>query len=727
MTKYCVFDLETSVSKSVHGPDAKDPTNRFYTTIFGTSINDIHVIHQEEALSRRLSHKFLEVLSTCDVLVGHNIKFDLNYIWKENPEFHEFISRGGQIYDTQLAEYLMSGQRHQFASLAELQKIYLGVKVKKDRISKLFKKGIGADVIIKNKDRCPRIFALFHQYAVDDGKTTLQVFAKQVVRAKDKNMLKIIKLYNKYLLTLCMVENNGMHIDLKKCQETMQEFSMKYVTHLNKAVAVCEHLWPKELHKFNPNSNKDASAMLFGATLKVPEKVQDGLYKNGNPKFKTVDKEVYVQGFGLNPIFYSEATKNDGVYKKDKDVIDLILSKTKDPMVKAYCIEMRQAAKYKHMNSTYLTGFMNMSVDGVLYPNLNNTATITSRLSSSRPNTQNVPKRDKEMHSAIMGLITAPRHWKAVQIDFSMLEIYIEAYLSRDPQLIEDLLSGIDFHVLRLSYIEDKSYEELFDLCKVQKLPEWSTKRDQAKTLSYQKAYGAFIDTISESSGIPRDKVQEVFDKEDIRYPLAKDYNDGVEAEANKNQTVSLLKNMSRTARLRVKHHCGYELLPIKDKLTNTYYYDKDEPRHLGWYTSPTGKRYTFEEQCTKSKNGQFFRRFERTKITNYSKQGSAGDVQAITSVGMYDLLFENQEYIKLVNEIHDSKWFYIKESHLDLLIPQLCTIMCRVNDLFKQHLDIEIPFDFKVDVEVGDNFGDMGPYEQHKRVTDTSTTNNGE
>lgn len=723
MTNYCVYDLETSVGKSPHGPDAKDPSNRFYTTIFGTSINDIRVVHQEEAPNRRLPQEFLDVLKTTDVLIGHNIKFDINYIWKENPEFHDFIARGGQIWDTQLAEYLMSGQRHQFASLGELQKIYLGVKIKKDKISKLFKKGVGADAIIKNKDRCQRVFSLFHQYAIDDGKTTLQVFAKQVAAAKSKDMLKIIKMYNKYLLCLCMIENNGMHIDLVRCQKTMQDFSLRYVSHLNKAVSVCEHLWPKELHKFNPNSNKDASAMLFGATLTYKVKEPDGEYKNGNPKFKTVDKEVYVKGFGLNPVYYSQATKNDGVYKKDKDVIDLILEHTKDPMVKEYCLEMRQASKYKHMNSTYLTAFMNMSIDGVLYPNLNNTATITSRLSSSRPNTQNVPKRDKEMHSAIMGLISAPRHWKAVQVDFSMLEIYIEAYLSRDPQLIEDLLSGIDFHVLRLSYIEPKTYDELFDLCKVKKIPEWSLKRDQAKTLSYQKAYGAFIDTISESSGIPKDKVQEVFDKEDIRYPMAKEYNDKVEEEANKNQTISLLKHMSRTSGMRIKHHCGYEILPIKDKATNTYYFDRDEPRHLGWYKSPTGKRYTFEEQCTKSKNGQLYRRFERTKITNYSKQGTAGDVQAITSVGMYNLLWENREHIKLVNEIHDSKWFYIKESHLNLLIPQICTIMCRVSELFEKHLGISIPFDFKVDVEVGDNFGEMESYDKYCEARRVSST----
>ena len=711
MTKYCVYDLETTVKLDGHESDAKDPSNFFATVIWGMSTLDIKMVHNANPSNRVLPTIVSSDMFSCDVIVGHNIKFDINYIWKENPQFHRWVEGGGQIADTQLIEYLITGQRHQFASLAELQHKYLGIKIKKDRISKLYKKGIGADVIIKRRKTLPRLFKLYEQYCIDDGKTTLQIFAKQLAIVKEKGMLNIVKLYNRYLLCLCMMENNGMHIDLDKCQKTMQEFSLKYVTHLNNAVTVCDKLWPKELHKFNPNSNKDASAMLFGATLSYPVKQQIGVFKNGNPQYKTVQQEIYVKGFGLNPVYYSELTKNQGVYKKDKDVIDLILEHTKDDIVRTYCLEMREAAKYKHMTSTYLQGFMNMSLNGVLYPNLNNTATITSRLSSNKPNCQNIPKRDPEMHKAIMGLIIAPPRWKAVSIDFSMLEIYIEAYLSKDPTLIEDLLRGIDFHVLRLSYIENKSYSELFKLCKIDKIKEWVKRRDQAKTLSYQKAYGAFIDTISDSSGIPRDLVEIIFQKEDERYPLCKDYNDMVEESVNKNQTVSLLKNMPKYKWGSCKHHSGYELLPIKDKATDSYYYDQDEPRHLGWYVSPTGKRYTFEEYCTKSKNGQFYRRFEKTKISNYSKQGTASDIQGITSVGMYNLLNNNKDKIKLINEVHDSKWFYIREDSLDLLIPQLCTIMCNVNKLFKEHLDIGMPFDFKVDVEIGDNFGEMVPY----------------
>ncbi len=714
MTRFCVWDIETSINSAAHGPDAKDSCNDFYTIIYGTDTNDIKVVHKEMGFNRMIPKDIIDIMMSSDVIIGHNIKFDLNYIWKSCPELHTWIENGGQIFDTQYAEYLMSGQRHQFPSLAELQRNYLGHKIKKDRISSLFKKNIGADKIILARERCPRLFRLYEQYCKDDGATTLAIFAKQVARAQSLNMMKIIKLYQRYLLSIVSIENNGMHIDLDKCQKTQQLFGLKYIEHLEKAINACKHLWPNELHQFNPNSNKDASAMLFGGTLSYTVKEQqEESYKNGNPKFKNVVKDIYVPGFGLNPDTYSEMSKNDGVYKKDRDVIDLITLECKDPVILEYCTNMRLSAKYKHMTSTYLNAFANMSINGVLYPNLNNTSTITSRLSSSKPNVQNVPKRDKEMQKYVMGLIYAPKGWKCVQIDFSQLEIFIEAYLSKDPNLIDDLMSGIDFHVLRLSYIENLSYDEIYKLCKVDKVPEWSLKRDQAKTLSYQKAYGAFIDTISEASGIPKEQVEVVFRKEDERYPLAKEYNDGVEAEANKNKTIALVKNIATFQKAKVKHHCGYELLPIRNSVTKELSYTNDEPRHLGWYVSPTGKRYVFDEQCSRGRDGNLYKRFERTKITNYSKQGSAGDVQAITSVGMYNFLYENRGDVKLINEIHDSKWFYVKEEKLSLIIPELCAIMCRVNVLFNKHLDISMPFDFKVDIEVGDNFAEMSSYKE--------------
>lgn len=142
MTKVCVIDFETSIGTGVHKGLAKDPNNDFYTIIWGSHPDEVKIAHSAEGFKRDLGPAS-EVLSA-DVVVGHNLPFDLSYI------IHHWTAeaRMPRCWDTQIAEYLMTGQRHQYASLAELQSKYLGQKIKKDRISRLYAAGIGADKIV---------------------------------------------------------------------------------------------------------------------------------------------------------------------------------------------------------------------------------------------------------------------------------------------------------------------------------------------------------------------------------------------------------------------------------------------------------------------------------------------------------------------------------------------------------------------------------------------------
>ena len=115
MTNFMCLDLETSCGTSMHGPAAKDPNNDFYTVIAGNTSDNVQVMHQIGGYKRTLSAEAVKMLDHADVIVGHNLPFDLSYIYKMK-EFKAFMKRKGQVWDTQIAEYLMSGQRHSFAS-----------------------------------------------------------------------------------------------------------------------------------------------------------------------------------------------------------------------------------------------------------------------------------------------------------------------------------------------------------------------------------------------------------------------------------------------------------------------------------------------------------------------------------------------------------------------------------------------------------------------------------
>lgn len=711
MTNFMVIDLETSVSKGPHGPAAKEPSNDFYTVIWGSSAEAVNVFHWPEGMKRRLPPAVRKTLRDTDVIIGHNLPFDLSYIWQDE-EFQQFLLRGGQVYDTQIGEYLLSGQRHSFASLGELQEIYLGQKTKDSRIGLLYKKGIGADKILSAKDRCPRLFKIYDAYSKADGVTTLQIFAKQYQLAKERNMIDVIKLYNNYMLCLTNVMNTGITVDLEKCEKTLREFKLKSLTYLEEATNLISSMWDKRLGTFNVNSPKDKSAILFGGDYIIKKRVEDGLYKNGNPKFKTVEEDIHINGFGL-PIGLSARGAKAGQYATGADIIEKIYQQSKNEQAKEYCRLQKLAMTYNKMCSTYLEPFLELSIEGLLYPNYNNTMTITSRLSSSRPNLQNIPSKG-DMLLPIQGQLVAPEGWMCVSADYSQLEVFVSAYLAQDPQLTKDLLDGVDFHVKRLSYAENMLYNDVYRLCKIEKVPLWDRKRTSAKTISYQKAYGASPQSLAKTTGIDEQVIKRIFEKEDIEYPQVAEFNKRVMDCVNGSKELSQAKHLPKMkkggGKEGKKFICGLELLPIINGDEERY--DADEYRHVGYYTAVTGKRYSFEEVGRVDFRGNLKRGFSTTQTKNYHVQGTASDVQAASSAALLPLLLKNKDKVRMVNEIHDSKWFIVKKEYLDKVLPIIKRVMEDVPGNFKKYLNVDMPFKIPVDFEVGANFAETESYE---------------
>ncbi len=328
-------------------------------------------------------------------------------------------------------------------------------------------------------------------------------------------------------MSLILAAISGIPINRELCETTLRDFKLKAVDSLLKASEIVKPLWDDRLGTFNINSPKDKSAILFGGTYQIKVKEENGYYKNGKIKYKNVLQPLEIKGFGLNPILYSTQTAFDGRYQTGADIIKNIKNACKNETIIQYCSLQHDAMNYNKMCSTYLEPFLNKSINDLLYPNFNNCMTITGRLSSSNPNLQNCPSKG-EMGEFIQEILYAPEGWVCVSCDYSQLEIYVQAFLANDPALTNDLLSGVDFHVKRLAYAENKSYDEVYKLCKVDKLPEWDLKRSKAKVVSYQKAYGASPEKLSKTTGIALEDVKRIFEQEDIEYPNVALFNKNV-------------------------------------------------------------------------------------------------------------------------------------------------------------------------------------------------------
>lgn len=711
--KVLSIDTETSIQQNHFGADARYPGNDFYSVLWADNPKNPHVKHELSGFSRKLPQEVCSKLETTDLIVGVHLGFDLRLMWNSNSEIRNYFARGGQIWDCQVAEYILTAQQHCFASLGELQEKYLGKKHKVDRISRLYQRKIGADKIIQAQKRCPRLFKLYEEYCLIDVVTPLHIFKKQYIRAKQEGMLDIIMLYQDYLAAIINMSATGIRLDLNKIEDLRIEYEKKYIAYMEKARDTLAEVWsdPK-LPEFNVNSNDHKSAALFGGVVKNKIREHVGQYKNGKDKYKYVEYNIQVPGLGVNTRL-TEESKKEGVYKTDTHIIERILNESDNEKAIKYCKYQKEAMAYRKTVSTYLDGFSRIAVNGYLYPNFNNCQTVTGRLSSSNPNMQNVSKRNK-FGKALHSLFIAPEGWTCVQIDFSQLEIFVNAWLSGDKNLQEDLLAGIDLHCVRLGYYADKDYDELVKLCKVDNDPYWSKQRTAAKTVSYQAAYGAMPKKISQSSGLPIDTVKLIFEKEAQRYPNSASFGDSVRQTAINSTQPSYGYNIPYTMKKGINGHRvndnNIELLPIFDK-SGDVVYNGQYIRFVGYWQSPTGKKYHFLEHGRYDKSGEIISNISFTQTKNYPMQGTAADIQGVTSYALLKACLTRPDKIKMINEVHDSKWFYIKTTELQTIIPWLVKTIEDVPKLFRERFGIDVPFKFPVDVEIGPNFADMREY----------------
>jgi len=83
--------------------------------------------------------------------------------------------------------------------------------------------------------------------------------------------------------------------------------------------------------------------------------------------------------------------------------------------------------------------------DGRLHTDFNQTRTITGRLSSSRPNLQNIPMRTPLGRQLRKCFVASPGY-KFVSADYSNIEMRMMAHLSNDQPLIDAFHTGKDVH-----------------------------------------------------------------------------------------------------------------------------------------------------------------------------------------------------------------------------------------------------------------------------------------
>jgi len=307
-----------------------------------------------------------------DLIIAFNSKFDL--LWNKKLGFESPKA----VWCVQLAEYMLDRQKP-YPSLEETAKKY-GLSNKLDVVkTEYWDKGIDTEHVPVE---------ILSEYCRQDVELTYQVYTRQRAQFESRPALyRLFKLACQDLLTLVEMEWNGLKYNEELCKERVADCHALRDNVLSLLSAVYPGV------PLNFGSNDQLSAFLYGGTIVETVKQADGFYKSGAKKgqVKYVNKDIeHTLPRMVQPLSKSEMGK-ENVFSTAEGT----LKKLKGPFAKKYVPLIQQLSKVDKLIGTYYEGLpaLNKEMDwpeGYLFPGYNMCVTQTGRLSSSKPNGQNL-------------------------------------------------------------------------------------------------------------------------------------------------------------------------------------------------------------------------------------------------------------------------------------------------------------------------------------------------
>lgn len=435
------------------------------------------------------------------------------------------------------------------------------------------------------------------------------LFTYRLYRDQKKEMDPFIKtgfdFFMEGVRAFCEIEQNGVCIDEKYYLEE-DKLLEEGLEKLEKEIMAFPEVekWPKE--KFNFNSSQQLGTLLFDIL-----------------KWKSV-KETPAG---------KPSTDEESLAKLNKPFTNKIL----------------EYKKLFKMKNTYLASFLRDSFDGKLFPSFNLHIAKTFRSSSSNPNFQNIPNRNKVANKMIRGGIFPSPGNQLAEIDYSGIEVSISACYHKDPNMI--------------NYIKDKSTDMHLDMARQILCNDSLEKKSEERYLAknnfvFPQFYG------------------------DYYVNCARNFWAKISSE-----TKDHLKSVGITSYKKFENHMK--------KVENDFWgnrfkiYNKWKLRNYNRYEKIGGIDLLTGFRCTGQMN--------RKDVMNYPIQGSAFHCLLWSLIQIHKFIKENNLKSKIVGQIHDSIILDLVPEEKSLLLPEVKDIMC---NKVREYWDwIIIPLEIEMEI----------------------------
>ncbi len=464
--------------------------------------------------------------------LGHNVKKDIITLYKYDVKIENIV------FDSFVAQYLIHPSDSNY-KLESIVKEYLDINITTIKDLTNNKSTIDVkELSIENRAKfiCSKVSSVL----------LLEPKISKKIDEYDMNSL-----YNYVELPLVEVLASMEYIGFNVDEDILNELKVEFNSKIENLTDKIYNLAGEE---FNINSPKQLSVILF-------------------------DK------LDLPPI---KKTKTG--YSTSADVLEKL--KDKHEIIEKI-LEYRKIIKLK---TTYIDGLIALidNKTNRIHSSFNQAITTTGRISSTKPNLQNIPIKTTEGRRIRKVFVPKDEEYILVDADYSQIELRVLAHISNDKKLKEAFYSNEDIHTKTASEVFDVSKEDVTSLM-----------RSRAKAVNFGIIYGISDYGLSRDLNITRKEARKYIDNYLSNYKSVKKYMEDIVTEGKKKGYVTTILNRRR-------------------------YLDELKSRNYN------------------------VRSFGERMAMNTPIQGSAADIIKIAMVSVYNELKRRKMKSRLILQVHD-------------------------------------------------------------------------
>ena len=446
-----------------------------------------------------------------------------------------------------IAEHILNPEKNSY-KLDNLSIEYLGYEMQS--IEELI--GTGKDQI--SMADVPLDKTLF--YAAEDADITLQISNKTMPLIEKSNLSKpYYDIELPLIPVLVEMENTGVFVDRKILSELSTE--------VDSMISILkEQIFSISDGEFNLNSPKQLAEVLFD---------------------KLELKQI----------------------KKRSTSIEVLESLTQYHPLPELILKYRHLSK---LSSTYINALPNHinKRTGRVHSSFNQTIASTGRLSSTKPNFQNIPIRT-ELGKKIRKAIRAQSPDSVIlSADYSQIELRIMAHFSNEPELVRAFNEDLDIHTRTAALVYSVDENDVT-----------SEQRRSAKVVNFGIMYGAGPFRMSKELGIGMKEAKTLIETYFKTYPGIQEY------------------------------------------ITKTI-----EEAHVKGYVSTINGRKKYSQSLASSNMN--VQKAEERALINMPIQGTAAELIKLAMINIQNKIISEDYNAKMILQIHDELIFEVPKNEIE-------------------------------------------------------------